>query len=46
MQAIRMQTLRMALALLGIAIVTSSCFVVVDPGHGRRHHQYREYNRP
>ena len=47
MRILRMRTLRLALALLGISIITSACFVVVDPGRGGRHHRHhREYNRP
>lgn len=49
MRVLRARTLRLALALFGIAVVTSACFVVVDPGRGHRqhrHYQHRDYNRP
>ena len=38
------RALRILLVLLGIALTTSACFVIVDPGRGY-HHRYPRYNQ-
>jgi hypothetical protein len=33
----------LVLVLLGIAVTTASCFVIVDPGRGHHRHHYNRY---